>query len=305
MKNIITLALILFSLTFYSQQHIDIARFSYTNNPLNKFENSSEKTNIQQFDLRLNFPIVLNEKHVLLTGLFGNNTQIKLDSDFTNHTNLYAVGLNIGLHSKYNEKWEATYMAIPKFASEFNNLSTKDFQFGYLALFNYVKRQSLKFKFGVYGNSETYGSLIVPIFGVYYLSPNEKFEMNLNLPLLADLNYKLSEASAVGINFDGLSSSYNLTRTIYIGEGEYAVIKSNELFAYYQLKIWKSIYSKIKIGYSFFRTSEVYSEGENIDVAVAAFNIGDDRSDPLNNNIKDGPIFKFELIYRFNTSKKK
>lgn len=304
MKNILTLIFICYTFTIYSQRHVDIARFSYVNNPLNQFEDSSEKAKIQQFDLRLNFPVVLNEKHVLLTGLFGNNTQLKLDSEFTERSNLYAVGMNIGLHSKYSEKWEATYMAIPKFASDFNKLSTKDFQFGYLALFNYVKRQTLKFKFGVYGNTETYGSLIVPIFGVYYLSPNEKFEMNLNLPLMADLNYKLSEASAVGVNFDGLSTSYNLTRTIYIGEGQYAVIKSNELFGYYQLKLWESIYTKIKIGYSFFRTSEVYSNGENIDIAVAAFNLGDYRSAPLNDNIKDGPIFKVELIYRFNTSKK-
>ena len=134
---------------------------------------------------------------MFLTGLFGNKTFVKFDSENSGYVDLYAVGLNIGLHSKYNEKWEATYMAIPKLASDFNGVSHKDFQFGYLALFNYVKRQSLKFKFGVYGNSEKYGSLIVPIFGLYYLSPNEKFEMNLNLPLLADLNYKLSNTSAL------------------------------------------------------------------------------------------------------------
>lgn len=287
----------------YCQNHIDIAKFSYTNTPLNEFENSSKKTTIRQFDLRLKYPIVLNKKHVLLTGVFGNNTRVKFNSEVSNYTNLYAVGLNIGLHSKYSKKWEATYMAIPKFASDFNDLSTKDFQFGYLALFNYVKRTSLKFKFGIYGNSEKYGSLIVPIVGLYYLSPNEKLELNLNLPLLADFNYKLSDATAIGVNFDGLSTSYNLTRTIYVGEGEYAVIKSNELFTYYQLKVWKSVYTKIKLGCSFYRVSEVYSENDNIDLAIAGFNFGDNRV-PLNDNFNNGPIFKFELIYRFNTSTK-
>jgi len=304
MKKLFIASLFISTIASFGQNHVTIAKFSYANTPLNKFENGTDKTKIEQFDLRLNFPIVLNEKHVLLTGLFGNKTFVKFDAEISGYTNLFATGLNIGLHSKYNEKWEATYMAIPKLASDFNGISHNDFQFGYLALFNYVKRQSLKFKFGVYGNSEKYGSLIVPIVGLYYLSPNEKLEMNLNLPLLADFNYKLSNTSTLGMNFDGLSSSYNLTRTIYIKEGEYAVIKSNELFAYYQLKIWESIYTKVKFGYSFYRTSEVFSENDNIDFAVAAFNLGDERI-PLNENFNDGPIFKFELIYRINTNNKK
>jgi len=99
------------------------------------------------------------------------------------------------------------------------------------------------------------------------------------------------------MNFDGLGSSYNLNKVVYTPNGEYLTIKSNELFGYFRFKIGDSFNIKTKVGYSFYRTSEIYSDDDLISYALASLNVGDNRSGPLNDNFKDGPIFKLELLY--------
>lgn len=291
--------LLLLGFTFINinaQNYIDIVKLSYSNTPLNKFENSQEKTNVAQYALELNFPVVLNEKNTLLTGIFSNRTHLKFDSDNANYLNVNTIGLKIGLNSIYSDKWSATYLLLPKLSSDLTDVSGDDFQLGIVGLANYKKRENLKFKFGFYFNTETYGSLFVPLIGLYYLSPNNKFETNLTLPIKFDVNYLLSKIVSVGMNFDGLGSSYNLNEVIYTPNGEYLTIKSNELFGYFRFKIGASFNIKTKVGYSFYRTSELYSDDDHIDYAIASLNVGDNRA-PLNNNFKDGAIFKIELLY--------
>jgi len=87
---------------------------------------------------------------------------------------------------------------LPKLSSDLANVSNDDFQIGIVGLANYKIKKNLKFKFGFYFNTESYGSLFVPLLGLYYLSPNNKLETNLTLPLKADLNYLLSKIIAVG-----------------------------------------------------------------------------------------------------------
>ena len=279
-----------------AQNSIDIVKLSYSNTPLNKFENSQEKTNVAQYAMELNFPVVLNEKHTLLTGVFGNRTRLKFDDNISDYLNVNTIGLKLGLNSIYSDKWSGTYLLLPKLSSDLTNVSGEDFQIGIVGLANYKKRENLKYKFGFYFNTETYGSSFVPLFGLYYLSPNNKLETNLTLPILADVNYMLSKIISVGMNFDGLGSSYNLNDVIYTPTGEYLSIKSNELFGYFRFKIGESFNVKTKIGYSFYRTTEIYSDDDLISLAIASINFGDDRA-PLNDNFKDGPIFKLELLY--------
>ena len=296
MKYYLLLVLGFTFININAQKHIDIVKLSYSNTPLNKFEDSQEKTNVSQYAMELNFPVVLNEKHTLLTGVFGNRSRLKFDDNISNYLNVNTIGLKIGLNSNYSDKWSGTYLLLPKLSSDLANVSEDDFQLGVVALANYKKRENLKFKFGFYFNTESYGSLFVPLVGLYYLSPNNKLETNLTLPLKADVNYLLSKIISVGMNFDGLGSSYNLNEVIYTPTGEYLTIKSNELFGYFRFKIGESFNVKTKAGYSFYRTSEIYSDDDLITYAIASLNVGDNRV-PLNDNFKDGPIFKIELLY--------
>ena len=286
-----------FITSIHAQNYLDLVKFSYSNTNSNKFLNSAEKTSIEEFKLQLNFPIVLTEKNTLLTGLNSKKFRLQLDPDITDNFNFYFIGLELGIHQVYSEKWAATYFVFPGIASELYNISKRDYQIGLLALFNYTKRKNLKYKFGLYGHTELYGPLIVPLLGLYYTSTNQQWEFDLNLPIMVEINYKLSDKLTIGTNFDGLGSTYNFNKSFSISESAYLAKTSNELFTFLRFQLDKSIFLKVSAGYSFFRKFNVYDKNDKVNLSIASIYFGDDRV-PLNTKFKDGAIFKLELIYR-------
>ena len=69
----------LFSCLFFqgfSQNYFDLVNLTYTNTPPNDFEISNKHTTVEELALELNFPIVINDKTILLTGLFANKTKV-------------------------------------------------------------------------------------------------------------------------------------------------------------------------------------------------------------------------------------
>ena len=157
--------------------------------------------------------------------------------------------------------------------------------------------EDLKYKFGVYANTENYGLLVVPLLGLYYLSPNQKFETNLNLPIIADANYKIGHKTWLGMKFDGLGTTYNLTAQNYTSSGAYVSKVSNELVSYLRFQLSKSIYLNTKIGYAISRSYGIYDTNDKVDWSLASIYFGDNRTQ-LNTNFKDGALFKIELLYR-------
>ena len=297
MKYLLRFLLGLVFITANAQNYIDIGRFSYANTPLNTFENTLEQTKIEEFALQLTFPIVLNEKTVILTGFSADRSRLLLDPDFTEHTALNKVRLQLGLNQVHSEKWTGTYVLLPSIASDFKMITNEDFQIGLLTLFTYTKKENLKYKIGFYANTENYGPLFIPLLGLYYLSPNQKFESTLLLPGQVDFNYKLTKKTALGINFDGMASSYNLHESIYIPKGQYVARSSNELYTYLQFQLGKSLYVKTKVGYTISRTYKVFDNNDKVTLNLGSIYIGDQR-DQLNTNFEKGVVFKAELFYR-------
>jgi len=297
MKLIFTILIGFFALTASAQNYIDIARFYYVNTPLNTFENSSEHTKVEEFGLQLTFPIVLNEKTVILTGLSADRSLLKLDPNFPEIIGLNKVRLQLGLNQVHSEKWTGTYVLLPSIASDFKSISKEDFQIGMLTLFTYKKRENLKYKVGFYANTENYGPLFIPLLGLYYLSPNQKFESTLLLPGQVDFNYKMAEKIVLGINFDGMASSYNLGKSNYIPNGQYVARSSNELYTYLQFHLSKSLIVKTKVGYTISRTYKVFNDDDKVNMNLGSIYLGDNRTQ-LNTNFEKGVVFKAELLYR-------
>lgn len=281
----------------YSQSYFDIVSLSYTNSTSNEFEISNDKTTVKEYIFELNYPIVLNKKTILLTGLFANKTKLNLDAILP-MSNLDVLGVNFGVNKTLNDTWSATLMGFSRLASDKLKFSKDNFQVGFLSLFTNKKRNNLKFRYGIYANTEKYGLLVVPIFGMYYLSNNKKFEVNFNLPIIADINYKLFNKAWLGMRFDGIGATYNLTDQNYSNTGAYVAKNSNELVSYFRYRLSKSLYINSKIGYAIGRNYKVFDANDKIDLALSSFYFGDQRIQ-LNERFKDGVVFKVELLYRF------
>ena len=279
-----------------TQNYFDLANVSYTITPSNNFEMSNGSTTVEEFALELNLPIIINDKTIVLTGFYGNRTRLSLDANSPS-TALNQIRLNIGLNRTFNETWSGTFLVLPKIVSDKVSFEKDNVQLGFLSLFTKQKRDNLKYKYGLYLNSEEFGLLVVPILGLYYKSPDQKFETNLNLPIFADANYKIGKKTWIGMDFNGLGTSYNLTDQDYTSNGAYVFKESNELACYLRYQMNKSLYLNATFGYAISRNYEVYDSNDKINWALTAFYFGDDRTQ-LNERFRDGAIFRMELLYR-------
>jgi len=301
LKKIFTIILFLTLISnVFGQKYVDIARFWYGNSSLNKFDNSDSTTRLKELGLDLTIPFVINSSDALLTGLFYERIETRL-FEKDPETTVSVIGVRAGLSKKHSDKWSGTYLLIPKLASDFDHIGSKDFQLGFIALMKYAKSLNKNYKVGIYYNSELFGPFIVPLFGLYYLSKNEKFETNLTLPFLADLNYKLHSRLNVGLNFNGQVRSYHLTEVSATNQPGYLVKATNELFSYLKFNLTESLSIQTRLGYSVGRSYRVYDENDKISFGTLLIKVGDDRQQ-LNTDFADGFIYQATLVYRFITN---
>ena len=285
-----------------AQDYFDIASFSYTTALNRSFEDTVEDNAIQEWNLNLDVPLVLSPKNALITGISAGSINVGLYPSSMPSTNLYAISLRLGINTTYSEKWAGTYLIIPKVASDFTSGFSRGKQIGAIGLLTNTKTNKLKYTYGLFANSEEFGLLVVPIFGVYYKSENDLFEANVLLPVRVDLNYELSGTTSAGLRFDGLGTSYDIQNPGF--NDHYVTRASNELYVYGQLKLTSSLLLRAKLGYAFFRNFKVYDSDETIDLSLVGIFFGDNRT-ILNRDIGDGFQFKTELVYRFDLSKRK
>ena len=298
MKKYTSLLPILFLITnVLGQNYVDIAKFYYSTTPLNNFENSGARTRLKELGLDLTVPVVINPSHAVLTGLIYERIETKLFESEPEET-ISAIALKMGLAIKHSDTWSGTYILLPKLASDFDRITGKDFQLGGIALMKYTKRENMQYKLGLYYNTELSGPFIVPLFGLYYLSPDKKFETNLTLPFLADMNYKLHDRMNIGMNFSGQVRSYHLTKIPTNNNAGYLVKATNELWGYLKFNINKGISIQTKMGYSIGRSYRVYEEGEKITFGSVLVKVGDNRPQ-LNTDFSNGFVFQATLLYRF------
>lgn len=283
----------------FSQKYVDVAKFYFGNSSQNKFENSDSSTRIKELGLEITIPIVINPSDAILTGLVYERIQTRF-FEKDPETTVSVIGLRAGLSKKHSDKWSGTYVLIPKLASDFDHIGSKDFQLGVIALLKYAKRTNKNYKLGIYYNSELFGPFIVPLFGIYYLSPDGKFETNLTLPFVADINYKLHQRLNVGLNFNGQVRSYHLTEVPSTDKPGYVVKATNELFSYLKFNLTKSLSIQTRLGYSVGRSFRAYDENDKISFGSILIKVGDDRQQ-LNTDFSDGFIYQAMLLFRVKT----
>ncbi|QNJ97380.1 DUF6268 family outer membrane beta-barrel protein [Constantimarinum furrinae] len=292
------LLFILFPLFCQSQNYVDLFKLGYGQTINNEFVDAPGSTYVKSLEADLTFPVVLNERHALITGVAFSRNNLELSPAF-DFTSLYSTTLKLGLASTYNNKWSSTIVLLPKIASDYKNISGDDFYIGGFALLKLKKKENLIYRFGLYGTSEAFGIFTTPIIGWYYLSDNGRFEMDMSLPIAADINYCLG-ITTIGLDYYGIGRSFNITED---GAAPvYVDLSSLEFASYLQFNaLQKSVLLRAKFGYSS-NNYEVYEQGSKIDLGLSAFSFGDDRTQ-LNPDISGGFFLKFEAIYRFNISK--
>ena len=292
-KTLICLLLLISGSYTYAQDYIDLVKVSHNIATLGNVDTDAE-TDVSNTNAEVYFPVPLTDKAVVIAGFTYENTRLGLG--FTDdRTNLIMTRLNLGLKLKHGNNWSGTYVALPKLASDFDDLSGDDFQMGGLALLE--KKYSAKYglKFGAYLSSENFGTTLTPLVGIWYKSKNRKFYVNATLPIRADANYSLTQNLSLGANLLTSVKSYNLAETnslFYVQEESIRFA----LFAAYGF-FDNNLIVRGKVG---FDTTDygLYNEGDTIGLQVLTFQVGGDDRNRLNSEFASAAFFGLDLILR-------
>lgn len=299
MRPTLLYCLLLFSVKVFSQDYIDIAKISYTISPNNSFENGENGTTMDEFNLQIDLPHVINERDALIFSLAGNVNNIGLHPDQRDNSHLTAINLRLGLNRQYNETWSGTYLVIPKITTDFSNGLKQGYQVGFVALVNQKKSPRLKYTYGIYTNTEEFGQLVVPLLGGYYMTKNGKWEFTALMPALFDINHKISPKTSLGINYEGIGTTYSIDNNFY--KDSYVTRGVTQLYTYAQFKLTSSLFLRTKAGYEI-RSYRIFDEHDKVSLSLASIYFGDNRKQ-LNTELKNNFMFKFEFFYRFSLSK--
>ncbi len=292
--------ILLFPALAMAQDYVDLASAYYTNTAMNQIEKSDQSTRVQEYGVSFTYPKKFKNGNALIAGVDAEAMNVSM-TPAGEFSTVGSVMLKVGLNQQLGEKWSGTYVFLPKVASDFYGpLNSKDFQYGGLAIFKYAKRSDFKYKLGLYYNSELFGPFFVPVFGVYYKSPNKKLEVDLSLPINGDVNYRLNDKWFVGWRYYAIVKTYNLHRQYYQVDGQYLAKSNNETYLYLGCEVKKGLLIRGQVGYSVGRNFRLYASDDKADWGLSAFKFGDDRTQ-LNTDFANGVLFRLDMIFRIYT----
>ena len=281
----------------FSQNYVDILKISANTTSLNKFDSSSATTRVNELVTDLTVPIKLNDSNAIVTGVIYETFQTKLFAN-QNEKSATMVILKAGWDTKFNSSWSGTFVVLPKVASNFVTLGNKDFQLGGIAILKYKKKQNLNYRIGLYYNGELFGPLLVPMLGLYYISPNKKIETTIMMPLQADFAYKLHSHISVGFYYNAQIKTFHLTDITPTNPSTYVTKSSDDLFGYFRFEFGKGFSLYTRVGQSVDRHFHVYDQNDKVALGLPAVYIDNHRK-PLNTNFENGLIYQVMLLYRF------
>ncbi|HAV24658.1 MAG TPA: hypothetical protein DCX01_00630 [Bacteroidetes bacterium] len=299
MRKHLILILSLYSFSSYAQNYVDILHTEYTTTPQNTFDSSNQTTDLQKVNLNLTVPIELKNGNAILAGVVYDRVSTAWDPN-ENKTPVSSYILKVGMNVKYSKKWSATYLLLPKVASNFkSDLGIEDFQIGGLVLAKMKKSENLSYKFGAYMNGDRFGPFLVPLFGFYY--QKDKLEMDVIVPSYAKINYSVTPKITAGLNWRATVKSYNVQGAA-ISTPFYMHHLSNEIAAHVGFEPIKGVIIRGMAGVSLGRSFREYQTADKIDFGLSLFRFGDDRV-PLNTDFEDGAFGRVEVAYRYYLSK--
>jgi hypothetical protein len=294
MKYVLICFAILTSFSLSGQAFVDIFEASYGFSPLTGYDSVPGGSQIHNAKMDLFLPIPVHEKFVFLAGASASLDRIRLDAS-QDYSNLYGTAGLVGARFLHSAKWSSTHIFLPKFArGSLGDRAT--FQFGTLQLLEKKKDVGSSVRFGFYLNTEEYGLMLVPIYGIYWVHPDGKWEINALFPSRVDLNMRFWKQLRAGLFFDSLGSSYPIESETW--GTAYVQRISNDLSLYLRHPVARGFLLDLRFGYSFFRSYRVYDAEDKVRISIANIFFDDPRT-VLNAEIKDGFIFGAKLIYRF------
>ncbi len=231
----------IFAISSHAQNFTDIFNLSSSYLPTTYKSNTADLNTTRNTIANLVIPIKIDSANLIYSRLYGEQLSSTIENNQQSTTSdLYSVFLALGLqHETKNKKWKFCGLIIPKLSSDFKNrISGHDEQLGAYALLTYTVNSNLKFKAGLYYNSEFFGNFFVPLLGMDW-NVSDRFRLYGTLPTNYRIEYSLVKRKvATGLGFKSFTRSYRLNSAL-----NYDYVRNDEVL----LKLFVDFYLTSKI----------------------------------------------------------
>ncbi len=285
MKPLALIGFLLAGLGATAQGFLDLAKVEYQYGL-----NNANYDDYQALRFSAQYPIVLKNEDVVLTGLAVGGYGLSLDDVTFEPRN---IRFNVGYRWKINEQKSLTLITIHRMNGDSYQPNIDNFQFGVIGLYTYRDKPGPMLQFGFYTNTEFVGQFFTPLFGLdWNISPRVRFFGVL--PINGTMQVTGTDRFLYGVNFTGVFATYRLED---LGN-HYLQENINQLSLYTDLYLTKQLVFNVKLGYRLGSNNRLYRNGDKIDLALNMVKIGDDRTQ-IDNIKTDGLVISAGLVFRY------
>lgn len=244
MRSLIFISLSLLTIAAYSQPYVDPAHARYT---YGFKSGSGSGTPFSHLYIGPDFPLKLRKNKFFVISPFYEIWNIDSASEKGYLPTVKGLGLATSIILPLDkDHWTLTASVIPRINGEDLDVSA-NFQFGGVALATYKKKETLKYKFGVYVNTEFFGIFIIPLAGIDWRIDDRNNLFGV-LPGRLTFEHKLNSHFYTGGTFRAITNSYMVDNN-----SRYIRIDDNQLSGFLDCYLTKHIVVTGETGYGILR----------------------------------------------------
>lgn len=278
----------------YSQNFVDIIEGGYDHPFNNEYVDSSQSFNYPGYFLALRYPKVLKNGDVLLTKFSHTGNKISEFASERNSESFYISFLELAYHKKLSDRIAFEMALFAKVGAQTGYIGANCFVFPVAASFKVKKSEDFSWGLGCLYSYEMFGHFVVPTIS-WDWKISEKMIFKGDFPIKGYLMYQASERIGAGIFMSSTTSTLRMSKEY---NNDYMTRACADASVFTDIYLTKSIVFRIKAGYSFMRSVDLFEDGDKLGMTLSAFKLGDNRTQ-LNSDINDVPFVQFSLFYRY------
>ena len=217
----------------------------------------------------------------------------KLPTGIVDPISIHGFILQTGFMKRFDNGTGFQLLFAPRFMTDFDDINSKNWQLGGVALFEKRYNEKLLIRFGLLYNQELFGPILTPLVDLDWRI-SDKWSIVGLLPIYAKVNYHVNENLTMGLSHFGLTTTYRLGNPAYLND--YIERTSIDLALFLRQRIAGNFHIEGRLGHTLNRKYAQYAEDEKLDLRLIIFNFGDDRVQK-NENFEDGIIANIRLVY--------
>ncbi len=240
--------------------------------------NDSADINSSVFETALSLPIKIKKDVFAVSPSY---SLASFKPEYAERINFQSMLLSMAFVKQWkNEKLKTSFVIIGRSNNDPKIKMTKEsIQLGGAIVHSIKKTEKLKFKFGVYYNSEFFGPFVLPLAGIDW-NINERLNLFGLLPGSMNLEYLLSKKVHLGFAFRSITNSYRQASNTFIR------INDNHLKLLVDFYILKKHVVTLETGHSVLRK---YKPGIRIN----------GETNYIDFDVNDGYLIKIGYAFRF------